>query len=367
MQNIMHITFDMRIGGTEMVIRNIIEGLQSAPFRMSIFCIESPIGPWGEELERQGVSITSTQRQPGFDLALVREIRRYIKKKKIDIVHCHQYTPWVYGAAAALFTNANVIFTEHGRFYPDTSSWKRKMVNPFFVAITDKITSISQATKHALVEYEFIPESKIETIYNGIRPLHYNAQSIKPIRDTLKIPEDHKILGTIARFDPIKNHKMMLFAFSLVLSEHPNTTLVIVGDGEERENIERIIEDLNLDSNVVLTGYQSKPVEYLALMDIFLLSSLSEGTSMTLLEAMSLSKPCIVTDAGGNAEIVIDGETGIVTPNDNAEQFANAVNTLLSQGYATLSINAKKRFDAYFSDAKMNMQFNDLYMGLTND
>jgi len=367
MQKIMHITFDMRIGGTEMVIRNIIEGLQTSPFEMSIFCIESPIGPWGKELERQGVPIISTQRLPGFDIELIKKIRRCIKENDIDIVHCHQYTPWVYGAAASLFTKSKVIFTEHGRFYPDTTSWKRRLINPLLVALTNRITSISQATKKALIKFEFIPESKIQTIYNGIHPLTTTREATKAIRKRLAIPNNHKVLGTIARFDPIKNHKMMLKAFSAVLTIHPNTSLIMVGDGEEKANIKGLINELNLCNNVILTGYQSAPTHFLALMDIFLLSSLSEGTSMTLLEAMSLGKPCVVTDAGGNAEIVVNGQTGLVTPNNDAASFANAINILLSREDSGMYTNAKKRFNDYFSAKKMNSQFEDLYLGLNND
>tara|TARA_Y100000052_G_scaffold5872_1_gene5565 strand:- start:4332 stop:5435 length:1104 start_codon:yes stop_codon:yes gene_type:complete len=367
MLKIVHITFDMRIGGTEMVIRNIIEGMQNSSFEMSVFCIESPLGPWGNELQHKGIPITNAQRSPGFDISLIKQIRRYVRENNIDIVHCHQYTPWVYGALATCFTKTKVIFTEHGRFYPDSTSWKRKLVNPLLVSLTDKITSISNATKQALTEFESIPASKIQTIYNGIHPLKCDHQNVLTLRDTLGIPRENKILGTIARFDPIKNHQMMLEAFSVVLVSHPNTTLIMVGDGEERGNIEKLIRELNIGNNIILTGYQSSPTHFLALMDIFLLSSLSEGTSMTLLEAMSLSKPCVVTDAGGNAEIVLNGETGVVTPNDDANSFAQGINDLLSNGYSTLSLNAKRRFEAYFSEQIMNTHYQDAYLSLNND
>ena len=141
----------------------------------------------------------------------------------------------------------------------------------------------------------------------------------------------------------------------------------MVGDGEERDNIEKVIRELNIGNNIILTGYQSSPTHFLALMDIFLLSSLSEGTSMTLLEAMSLSKPCVVTDAGGNAEIVLNGETGVVTPNDDANSFAQGINNLLSNGYSTLSLNAKRRFEAHFSEQIMNTHYQDAYLSLNND
>ena len=363
-KNVMHITYDMRIGGTEMVIKNIIDGFKTqSKIEMSVLCIESPLGPFAEELQKDGVKFVELNRQPGFDLNLIKNIRQSIKNNNIDIIHCHQYTPWVYGVIAAAFTNTKVIFTEHGRFYPDSSSWKRQRINPLLNFFTDQVTAISSATKQALTEFENIPENSIQVIYNGIAPLQVNQTKIQDIRSELAIPNDHTVLGTISRFYPIKNHTMMLKAFSKVLKQQPDTTLIIVGDGDERANIEACIKSLKISDNVILTGYKTKPEHYLSLMDIYLLSSLSEGTSMTLLEAMSLSKPCVVTDAGGNPEIVINNENGFVTPNDNSDEFAQGILKVIESAKidSSLAQTSKTRFEAHFSESNMNIQYQHLY------
>jgi len=361
--HIMHITYDMRIGGTEMVIKNIIDGCDQNQYKMSVLCIESPLGPFAEELQNNGIEFFELNRQPGFDTNLIRQIRRTIKGNSVDIIHCHQYTPWVYGVIAAAFTNTKVIFTEHGRFYPDSGTWKRKLINPILNLFTDQVTAISKATKQALVEFENIPEKSIDVIYNGIAPLSIKQDEVNKLRSELAIPENHIILGTIARFDPIKNHTMMLEAFSLVLEQQPNTTLIIVGDGEERENIETCIKKLNIQNQVILIGYQTTPQNYLELMDIYLLSSLSEGTSMTLLEAMSLSKPCVVTDVGGNPEVIIDGENGFVTANDDAISFSSAIEKLLEDNdKSTYFANSTKQiYEKKYNVSVMNNAFKSLY------
>ena len=397
--HIMHITYDMRIGGTEMVIKNIIDGLANTKvgwnsfrqnidsensykknvsvvhperasvegFKMSVLCIESPLGPFAQELQNNGIHFTELNRQPGFDTSLIKQIRQTIKNNKVDIIHCHQYTPWVYGVIAAAFTTTKVIFTEHGRFYPDLSTWKRKLINPLLNLFTDQVTAISKATKQALIEFENIPKKSIEVIYNGIAPLDVDQDEVTTLRTELAIPKNHRVLGTIARFDPIKNHTMMLKAFALVLKQQPNTTLIIVGDGEERPNIEACINQLNISNNVILTGYQTKPHNYLALMDIYLLSSLSEGTSMTLLEAMSLSKPCVVTNVGGNPEIVIDNKNGYVTPNNNATAFAQGIMRVIDAmaNNVDLGKESKNRFNVAFSEKNMNNKYQHLYKKLT--
>jgi glycosyltransferase involved in cell wall biosynthesis len=359
----MHLTYDMRIGGTEMVIKNLIESSEHNLFDMSIFCIEEPIGPWGLVLQSNGLKITAKARQPRFDTSLIFAIRKHIKNNKIDILHCHQYTPWVYGVLSAFGTKTKVLFTEHGRFYPDSSSWKRKLINPWLCRITDHITSISKATKQALVEFENISESNIKVIYNGIRKPKVIKCKVDELRHKLDISIDTRVLGTIARLDSIKNHSMMLEAFSMVLKEHPDTVLIIVGDGEERKNIENKIRQLNIKDQVIIPGYEPQPQHYLALMDIFLLSSLSEGTSMTLLEAMSLGKPCVVTDAGGNKEIISDHYNGLVTPNNDAVMFALSIKELLhnSETLEHYGNNAKNRFTELFSVTSMTERFQQIY------
>lgn len=368
MKKILHITYDMRIGGTEMVIKNLIEGADKSLFEMSVLCIESPLGPFANDLMAAGIQFFQLNRQPGFDTQLIKDIRRVIIDNQIDIIHCHQYTPWVYGVIAAMLTKTKVIFTEHGRFYPDSSSWKRKLINPILNLATDQVTAISKATKQALVAFENIPEKSIDVIYNGIAPLKFDTTKVNKLRQSFNIPDNYTVLGTVARFDPIKNHSMMLTAFSQVLVKFPNTVLLMVGDGEERHNIEMLIRKLNIQDKVVLAGYQAKPAEHIALIDVFLLSSLSEGTSMTLLEAMSIGKPCVVTDAGGNPEIIENNVNGFVTENDNADAFSRKISVLLSDANLKTKFEqqAKSIFSAKFSADTMNQHFIKRYQSEVN-
>jgi glycosyltransferase involved in cell wall biosynthesis len=365
--NILHVTYDMRIGGTEQVIKNLIENLPREKFNCSIFCIEGTIGPWGKQLQDRGIEIAGHIRKPGFDTALIRSLRTHINSRRIDVVHCHQYTPYVYGFFAALFTRAKVIFTEHGRFYPDTSSWKRRLINPFLSRFTDAITAISKATRQALVDYESIQAKRIKVIYNGIadlaaKPIVYPLELEQRLRNW---PHQQKplVFGTIARLDSIKNQAMMLHAFGRVLAHHANSLLLIVGDGPERENLTSLASELSITDNVIFTGYIESPLNLLRQIDVYLLSSLSEGTSMTLLEAMGLSKPCIVTDAGGNAEVIQDGENGIVTKNDDVCDFANAMEKLIQNPGQrdAMATKARHRYLDYFTAELMCRSYEEIY------
>ncbi len=363
MKRIMHLTFDMRIGGTEQVIKNLIEGSDKTRFEMSVFCLEQPLGPFGEMLVEQGIEVSGLNRQPGFDISVIKKLRKHLKNNKIDVLHCHQYTPWVYGTLASQGLDIPIIFTEHGRFYPDRTSWKRFLINPLLARLTSRITAISKATKEALIDFEFIPRYRISVIYNGISPLALSPEVSANLKSELGIDQGYPVIGTIARFDPIKNHRMMFQAFKKVLQTYPNVYLLIVGDGDEKANLVKLVDDLKIANRVIFSGYIDNPSRHLEIMDIYLLSSLSEGTSMTLLEAMSLSKPCIVTDAGGNPEIIENNLNGIVTANGDAQQFAAAIRTLLDDenlrkklGNASHDIFLRK-----FSATAMCRAFEKLY------
>jgi len=179
----------------------------------------------------------------------------------------------------------------------------------------------------------------------------------------LGIASDEMVLGTISRLDPIKNHKMMLSAFKQISTQYTKTRLLIIGDGPLRENIEQQCKDLGITDKVIFTGFKVEPQQYLKCMDIFLLPSFSEGTSMTLLEAMSFSKPCVVTDVGGNPEIVINKKTGIVIPNDNQSELTNACIFLLRNKIMQIKYGkaGQQRFSELFLVSKMIDQFENLY------
>lgn len=366
---ILHITFDMAIGGTEQVIRQLVENLHRDDFESFIYCIDGKIGALGELLKSQGVSVYGQQtRNPGLDMSLVRHLKSYLREQQIDIVHCHQYTPYVYGLFAALGSPVKVLFTEHGRFYPDSYKWKRYLVNPLLSLFTGKITAISKATAKALVKYENFPRSKISVVYNG---MHFEIDpelknQLASIRDEYGLPDSAFLYGTISRLDSIKNQKMMIAAFARVARTHPQSRLLIIGDGPERQTLERQVKALNVDEKVIFTGFKTNPKPWFHLMDAFLLSSFSEGTSMTLLEAMACGKPSVVTNVGGNPEIVEDNLSGLICPNDDTEAFHTAMRSLIDDPSLAKRLGeaGRQRYQEQFSVSNMCREYQNIYQSL---
>jgi len=363
---VLHVTFNMGIGGTEQVIRQLVLATRGQGVHHEIACIDGHRGAIGDQLVEAGVPVHTLNRSPGFDRALIRALRTSIRDGGFDIVHCHQYTPFLYGRLAALGTRASVVFTEHGRFYPDRYRWKAIFINPLLAMTTPAVVAISSATRTALALYEFMPRYRIRVIYNGIQPLVADPVRIAELRAELDIPENTFIYGTVSRLDPVKNQEMMLEAFARCLETCPGSVLVMVGDGPDREKLERLANSLGVSGNIRFTGFINQPAQHLALMDCFLLSSHTEGTSMTLLESMSLAIPAVVTNVGGNPEIVKGGETGLLVPGGDTEQFASEMIRLQQSPELRrrLGQKARERFQERFSVEAMAERYLNLYQQL---
>lgn len=366
---ILHLTYHMGIGGTEQVIYQLVKNADVDLFDNTIVCLEGEIGPIGQQLQQSGTRFHVLDREPGFDTSLIKSVRELIKLENIDVVHCHQYTPYVYGVLAALFTRAKVVFTEHGRFHPDRYSWKRRLVNPLLGLTTSSIVAISAATKDALAEYEWFKRRSIQVIYNGIEAKTQNIKATKVSQSNeFNLSDQHLVFGTITRFDTIKNLPMMVKAFATVYNQHPNARLLLVGDGDQKPDIEQLVDELNLTQAVVFTGFQTDTRKFMSMIDVYILSSFSEGTSMTLLEAMSFATCCVVTAVGGNIELIQNDINGIVVESDNTPQLSEALLRLVNDTGSRhrLGEEAKKTFEEKFALNHMIQSYQEVYLKITS-
>jgi glycosyltransferase involved in cell wall biosynthesis len=365
---ILHVTFDMAIGGTEQVIRQLVLNLPAAEFDNEIFCIDGKIGAVGEKLQQQGIHIHRAPRKAGLDFELIKTLRQTLRSGNFDVVHCHQYTPWVYGWFAAWGCKAKVVFTEHGRFFPDRSRGKALPLNVLMSLTTAAITAISSATRDALARYEWVAKPLVQVVYNGIQPLAADPGRVSMLQQALGIKPESVVLGTVARLDPVKNQQMMLQSFAIVSRQFPHLLLLLVGDGPSRTALEHEVARLGIDTQVRFTGFQTHVADYLALMDIYLLSSHTEGTSMTLLEAMHLQLPCVATAVGGNPEVVANNESGLLSPDNDPAAFASNIQTLLENTSLKITMGqaGKRRFEALFSVGQMVASYSRIYVKAVN-
>ncbi len=363
-KKILHVTFNMGIGGTEQVIRQIIENSDPEIFTHEILCIDGFNGSLGLELKEKGINVECIMRRPGFDINLILSLHQLIKLRKVDVLHCHQYTPYFYGVISSILTESKVIFTEHGRFYPDIHHFKRRIINPLILLRTKNITAISNSTADAVSKYEYIPRKKIQVIYNGIRVIEEIDQSRDELLSELNLDPRYRYIGTVSRLDPIKNQSMMINAFAQAKKNINSLRLILIGDGPSRGLLEDQVKMLGLNKEVIFTGFINNPQKYIKTFEVFLLSSFSEGTSMTLLEAMALSKPCVVTNVGGNPEIVENEISGRVVPSNDISLFSHAIVDILNDSVLSKSYGetGNRKLMNEFSVDRMINSYEKLYL-----
>jgi glycosyltransferase involved in cell wall biosynthesis len=301
----------------------IVRRLQ-ADVPMAVCCLDAD-GAWAPELRAGGVHVKALSRRPGFHPALGLHIARFADEHRASILHCHHYSPFVYGAIARLWRpRRRVIFTEHGRLSDEAPSLKRSIANVFLSRVPHRVVAVSDNLRRHLVAEGF-PKNAIGVVYNGIDvgPLP-PAQDRARVRGQLAVAEDRLVVGTIARLDPVKDLETLVRAVA-ALSQTQAVTLVVVGDGDERSRLERIAGETHAD--VRLLGHREDARHVLSGCDVYANSSIHEGISLTILEAMAARLPVVATRVGGTPEIV-DETCGRLVPSRDSKALTNALSEL---------------------------------------
>jgi glycosyltransferase involved in cell wall biosynthesis len=363
----MQLVLSLSPGGTERLVIEICRQLAGRVQSM-VCCLDEP-GGWAAELEGLHVPVVALGRQPGFQPSLAVQIARLIKANDIDVVHCHHYSPYVYGLIAARLANVRLVFTEHGRLSDAAPSRKRRLVNPLLSMLGGRVCAVSADLKRHMVTEGF-PARRVEVVYNGIEPGH-RPTSIERhgAREALGVPGGAFVTGTVGRLDPVKNLAAMLRAHALLVEHHPASRAVIVGDGPERGALEALAAELGIADSVIFTGYRSDVRALMAAFDVYVNTSTYEGVSLTILEAMAASVPVIATPVGGNPEVIIDQETGLLVP-ARARAIADAISLLwLDPRRRRLMGDAGRwRVIRHFSIARMVDDYASLYhLGAKNN
>ena len=370
-KHILQVVHSLAVGGTERVVCRLADAFNDGEFQTSVCCLDE-LGGFGRELKDRGVPVHVLGRKPGFDLSLVSRLRELYADVGVDIVHAHQYTPYFYGATAALRSGfVPVIFTEHGRHWPDRLRIKRAIFNQVLRATTCAYTAVSEFSRDCLIRYEKMPREQIRVIYNGI-DLNVKTAFIKDrrrIRSELGLKDSERVILSIGRLDPIKDFETLIQAFSAVLPRIPNAILWIAGDGDPnyKSKLVRLTEDLGLSAKVSFLGNRSDVNLLLAATDLFCLCSVTEAISMTILEAMAASRAVIATKTGGNPEIVVDSETGLLVSVGDAPSVAQAIVRLLENAGLRdwMGKAGRRRAEEQFFIASILRQYRDLYRAAT--
>jgi glycosyltransferase involved in cell wall biosynthesis len=338
----------------------------SRRYRFVFFCLDGS-GALGETLRAEGFAVYVLGRREGFDWRCAQRLARLVRDEQIAIVHAHQYTPFFYAAVARLFRrNRPIVFTEHGRFFPDYRRPKRVLANRLLLARRDRVVGVGNAVRQALIDNEGLPGKRVEVVYNGIDLAPY-AQGAAPCRADIcrefAFSDDDWLIVQVARLDTIKDHPTAIRAFDRVRAARGNARLLLVGEGPTRASIEAEIARRHLQKFVRLAGTRNDVPRLLKAADVLWLTSKSEGIPLTLIEGMAAGLPVVATNVGGVAEVVDRGTTGLLTPPGDDAALAEAVLRLAAQEDLRRRLGDAGRTRAFerFSEDRMHEGYARIY------
>jgi len=353
-----------RIGpaGKELGIVKLIEHMDPDRFKITIILTDSM--RYVELPEDRNYEIISLHSTNGNDPKLPFRIRNILKKEEIDIVHTHSWGTLLEGILGAKLAHVPVIIHgEHGTF---PVGFPHNYFQNLFWRSTDRVVSVSDNLRIKMAGVTNFPGEKIKVILNGVdESKFYPSQDLrKQFRSQFGFQEDDFIIGTAGRLHEVKNQAMLIRAVAELLETGKQVHLVLAGWGELENDLRQLAHKLGTGQNVHFLGLQDNVNLILNGMDVFTLTSFSEGCSNVIQEAMFAGKPVVATNVGGNPELVCPGETGLLVESDNSHELAQRLSELYDQKELRekFSKNARHFALKLFSLSAMVSSYQNLYL-----
>lgn len=283
-----------------------------------------------------------------WDLASARRLARIIRERAIDIVHAHTSHAHTLACLARKFAGrSHVVVSRRVSVTP-----KSGMFNRFKYRMPDAYVAISQSAASGLTGVS-VPDDKVFVVHSGIDLARLDVDPIA--RSELGVAGDVVLLGAVGALVPIKDHKTLLDAVAVARDAVPRMHLVVAGEGECRADLERQIAALDLGEHVTLLGQRNDVPQILCALDIFVVSSVSEGLGSSILDAMGCGVPVVGTTAGGIPEVVVDGETGLLCAPGDAKAMAAAILALATDAgrRGALGQKGRARVESMFTSEAM--------------
>jgi glycosyltransferase involved in cell wall biosynthesis len=349
---VVHLVIALDIGGLEMVVASLAKQIRRR-FQLHVICLEG-LGPVALQFQHAGVPIECIGHAETSIARSVIRLRRRLKALRPDVIHTHNEKAHIRGALATLvwLRCPALVHTRHGR--SQVSGWLARLANRLAIWRSGYIVSVSQDAS-TVARAEGAQPERIRVIRNGV--------DIGD--DGAAIADAHGPMRAVAvgRLTPVKDVGTLLRAARMVADVHRDFHLDVVGDGPSRPSLEALRRELNLEPHVTFQGAAHDVRSFLTGAALFVQSSISEGLSLTLLEAMASGLPIVATRVGGTPEAVEHGVTGILVPPQDPDALANAMLTVLNDRALARWMGglARARAERLFSAQQMTASYEALY------
>ena len=351
---VLHLIKTLDLGGAELNLFNLVRA--TSPEDVDCHVGYSSGGLIEEMFRKEGAKLFKFAE--GFhkvkslaSIVIICRIIKYIRAHEIDIVHTHNFSAHAWGAVAAKLAGVKLVEHVHDLRYEESGLLVRNRIKAshyrlswFFAKFSDVIIVLTEGNKRFLTERGICPEEKIRVMLNGIPLDGAPPADTSGIRKRIGVPEDARIVLSAGRISFEKNMGMVLDIASSLKGKYTGVVFVIAGDGPLKEDLERSASEKGLDKEVRFIGFYPDIPELLGIAELFLLPSFLELHSITMLEAMSMRVPALVSrGAGCNDDFITDGVNGLLLETDNADRWCEAVSRLLDDPHLAKNIADKGR------------------------
>ena len=325
-------------GGAEKLVLEELRVLsKDNRFAFELILLFEP-GPLFEEFKNLDIKIKvfNSSHNPLQVVVTYIMLYNYIRKEKFDLIHVHLlYNPII---LILKFVGSKFLLTVH------STERAFSFLEKITFRLSDKVIACGVGTYQFLKR--FVADSKLFLLPNGIRQKQININDLEELKVRYNIEGNFPVILSIGRLTHQKGFEYLIKSIRLLKSNYPEIKLLIAGEGEVRENLQKLIDKLGQHDHVKLLGIVKNAFELFPISDVYVNSSLWEGLPLTLLEAMSMKIPIIATNVGGNSEVVIDHQTGLLIRSESENEIAEAIRKVLSDSEfgKKLADNAYKLF-----------------------
>jgi glycosyltransferase involved in cell wall biosynthesis len=361
-------------GSIARIVERIIGYSPAGEFEWHVCSVKGQNG-FARNFEKLGARVMDFSLDDGGSHYPWQRIKRYIKDNNIRIVHSH--TPrtimdvWkaINLGGPALKGDVRHLATKHLLNRPGDREWGLvyTLYDHLTLYIPDHIVTVSKTMANEVKAHPWIAPSKVTAIPNAIPAEDfYCPQNREAIRRQLMFDDSDIVIGYTGRIEKVKNIGMLIDAFLTVHRDYSNTRLLLIGDGNLRLPLEKYAKKLGLADTVIWTGFNSNIPQMLSALDIYVLPSINEGLSLSILEAMAAEKPVIATSVGSALEVIDDGKTGLLILPGSKQEIINALLALISnkEYRDRLAKQARQFITANYCVQNMADGYRDVYMKL---
>jgi sugar transferase (PEP-CTERM/EpsH1 system associated) len=336
---VVHIIYALGTGGLENGLVNIINRSPPARFRHAIVCLTES-GQFADRITAPGVEVIALHKRPGSDLAVYWRLWRELRRLRPAIVHSRNLAALEAQVASLPLWGVRRVHGEHGRDVNDLdgSNWKYRWLRRVMSLFIHRYIAVSKDLADWLCDSIGLQRERVTQIYNGVDQARFLPRSEEVagvLPEGFAAAGETVVIGAVGRLAEVKNHGALLQAVALLLQQRPELRrrirLVLVGDGPLRERLEAQAVAASIDEVAWFAGDRDDVPVLLRAMDIFVLPSLVEGISNTVLEAMATGLPVLAGRTGGNPELVDDGKTGYLLPVSDADAWSAALARLVDE------------------------------------